>query len=127
MTPLPYHYPLLLRNKNATDLFLSGARAYYMHSVLHDWPDSVCQKILAPLTAAMRPGYSKLLINENVIPRTGAYWETTALDMIMLTEFSSRERTLDDWQNLLGTSGLRIVKIWAGGKGVESLIECELA
>lgn len=98
-----------------------------MHSVLHDWPDSVCRTILGPLTAAMRPGYSKLLINENVIPRTGAYWETTALDMIMLTEFSSRERTLDDWQNLLGAAGLRIVKIWGGGRGVESLIECELA
>ncbi|KAK8087155.1 O-methyltransferase- family 2 [Apiospora phragmitis] len=105
----------------------TGARAYYMHSVLHDWPDSVCQKILAPLTAAMRPGYSRLLINENVIPPTGAYWETTALDMIMLTEFSSRERTLDDWQNLVGAAGLRIAKIWPGGKGVESLIECELA
>lgn len=98
-----------------------------MHSCLHDWPDSVCQKILAPLTEAMRPGYSKLLINENVIPATGAYWETTALDMIMLTEFSSRERTLDDWQNLFDSAGLRIVKVWSGGKGVESLIECELA
>ncbi|KAK7921285.1 hypothetical protein PG985_009307 [Apiospora marii] len=110
-----------------TEQPVKGARAYYMHSVLHDWPDSVCRQILAPLTAAMRPGYSKLLINENVIPRTGAYWETTALDMIMLTEFSSRERTLDDWQNLLGAACLRIVKIWGGGKGVESLIECELA
>ncbi|KAK8025498.1 S-adenosyl-L-methionine-dependent methyltransferase [Apiospora arundinis] len=110
-----------------TEQPVKDARAYYMHSVLHDWPDNLCEKILAPLTAAMRPGYSKLLINENVIPPTGAYWETTALDMIMLTEFSSRERTLDDWQNLFSAAGLRIVKVWSGGKGVESLIECELA
>ncbi|KAK7425773.1 hypothetical protein QQZ08_007749 [Neonectria magnoliae] len=104
-----------------------GARAYYMHSCLHDWPDDVCEKILARITAAMKPGYSKLLINENVIPSKGAYWETSALDMVMMTLFCSTERTESDWYNLLEKlGGLKIVKIWSGGKGVESLIECEL-
>ncbi|CAI6039083.1 unnamed protein product [Clonostachys chloroleuca] len=104
-----------------------GARAYYMHSVLHDWPDSVCKDILANIKAAMKPGYSKLLINENVIPDTGAWWETSALDMVMLTLFCSKERTQADWYNLLEKmAGLKIVKIWSAGKGVESLIEVEL-
>jgi hypothetical protein len=40
----------------------------------------------------MEPGYSKLLVNENVIPDTGAYWETTSLDLIMM-EIESGERT----------------------------------
>lgn len=98
-----------------------------MHSVLHDWPDDVCKNILARITEAMKPGYSKLLINENVIPSTGAYWESSALDMVMLTLFCSKERTEADWYHLLeNVAGLKIVKIWAGGKGVESLIECEL-
>ncbi|OHW92252.1 catechol o-methyltransferase [Colletotrichum incanum] len=70
-----------------TEQPVKGARAYYMHSCLHDWPDDVCAKILAQIKAAMRTGYSKLLINENVIPSTGAYWETSALDMVMLTLF----------------------------------------
>jgi hypothetical protein len=75
----------------------------------------------------MKPGYSKLLINENVIPNTGAQWEATALDIMMLTLLASRERTLDNWESLLGRAGLRISHIWTVANGVESLIECELA
>ncbi|KAK4033599.1 Demethylsterigmatocystin 6-O-methyltransferase [Parachaetomium inaequale] len=106
-----------------------GARAYYMHSVLHDWPDEVCGSILARVAKAMRPGYSRLLINENVIPGTGADWQATALDLMVLSLLSARERTEADWRRLLGGAGLRVVGIWSTDKqnGVESLIECELA
>jgi hypothetical protein len=98
-----------------------------MHSVLHDWPDHVCESILSNIKAAMKPGYSKILINENVIPMTGAWWETSALDITMLACLSAKERTEADWYHLIEeTMGLRIVKIWNGGRGVESLIEVEL-
>lgn len=105
-----------------------GARAYYVHSVLHDWPDDMCRKILANLLPALQPGYSKVLINENVIPDMGAYWETTSLDLIMMA-IGSGERTESHWRALLESAGLRVVGIWnaAAQKGVESLIECELA
>ncbi|CAI7573252.1 unnamed protein product [Penicillium palitans] len=109
-----------------TEQPVKGARAYYMHSVLHDWPDDLCRKILANTVAAMKPGYSKLLVNENVIPDTGAYWETTSLDLIMM-EIGSGERTERQWHALLESAGLKIVKIWTAQRGVESLIECELA
>lgn len=98
-----------------------------MHSVLHDWPDDVCAGILKNVTAAMKPGYSRLLINENVIPESGADWQATALDMMMLTSLSSRERAMEDWLQLLEPAGLKIVEVWGGGNGTESLIECELA
>lgn len=78
----------------------------------------------------MKPGYSRLLINENVIPDRGADWETTALDVMLMIEFSSPgERTRADWARLLEQQavGLRIVQVWGGGNGgAESLIECEL-
>ncbi|KAL4746853.1 hypothetical protein BDW72DRAFT_183937 [Aspergillus terricola var. indicus] len=109
-----------------TEQPVKAARAYYLHSVLHDWPDDLCRKILANLVAAMKPGYSKLLINENVIPNTGAYWETTSLDLIMM-QLGSGERTERQWRSLLESAGLRIVGIWTAHRGVESLIECELA
>ncbi|KAJ5960860.1 Winged helix-turn-helix transcription repressor DNA-binding [Penicillium vulpinum] len=109
-----------------TEQPIKGARAYYMHSVLHDWPDELCRKILANIVAAMKPGYSKVLVNENVIPDTGAYWETTSLDLIMM-EIGSGERTERQWHALLECAGLKIVKIWTAQRGVESLIECELA
>lgn len=97
-----------------------------MHSVLHDWPDELCRKILTHITAAMRPGYSKVLINENVIPDTDPYWEATSLDLIMMM-IGACERSERQWNALLESVGLRIVKIWTAQKGVESLIECELA
>ncbi|OJJ78945.1 uncharacterized protein ASPGLDRAFT_70426 [Aspergillus glaucus CBS 516.65] len=107
---------------------VKDARAYYMHSVLHDWPDDMCRKILANLTPALRSGYSKVLINENVIPDKGAYWETTSLDLIMMA-IGSGERTERHWHKLLESAGLKIMNIWTAPaqKGVESLIECELA
>lgn len=111
-----------------TEQPVKGARAYYLHSVLHDWTDEVCESILARVKAAMRAGYSRLLINENVIPSKHADWQVTALDMVMMTVFASRERTEEEWYQLLeGAAGLRIVKIWSRGEGSESLIECELA
>ncbi|KAK8037279.1 Winged helix-turn-helix transcription repressor DNA-binding [Apiospora marii] len=107
---------------------IKGARAYYLHSVLHDWPDDRAAAIVHRIKAAMRPGYSKLLVNENVLPRTGAHWEASALDLVMLNLLAARERTERDWRGLLeDRCGLRIVRIWnGGGRGVESLIECEL-
>lgn len=112
-----------------TEQPIKGARAYFMHSILHDWPDDVCHKILARLAEAMKPGYSKLLIFECVIPRTGAYWEATAGDILMMTQLSALERTEDNWYQLIEGSGLnlKIVKFWkCGVASVENLIECEL-
>ncbi|PYH84606.1 o-methyltransferase [Aspergillus uvarum CBS 121591] len=106
---------------------VKGARAYYMHSILHDWTDDNCRRILQNLVPAMRKSHSKLLINENVIPGTNAYWETTSLDIIMMADFASTERTESQWRALVeSVDGLRVVKIWTARRGVESLIECEV-
>ncbi|KAH8900524.1 S-adenosyl-L-methionine-dependent methyltransferase [Thozetella sp. PMI_491] len=118
ITPMSYDFH--------TEQPVKGARAYFLHSILHDWPDDVCLSILSRVKEAMKPGYSRLLLNENVIPNQGAYWETTSLDMLMMTIFSSQERTQDHWRHLLeDLAGLKIVGIWSSEKGVESLIECE--
>jgi hypothetical protein len=98
-----------------------------MHSVLHDWNDDNCRKILSNIVPVMKRGYSKILINENVIPSTNAYWETTSLDIIMMADFASTERTEKHWYALIESAGLKITKIWTVRRGVESLIECELA
>lgn len=104
-----------------------GARAYFMHSIMHIWPDQICQKALANVKSAMVPGYSKLLINDHVVPASDAYWETSALDLLMMSFHAARERTEAEWYRLLEeVAGFRIVKIWDGGRGNESLIECEV-
>jgi hypothetical protein len=45
---------------------IKGARAYFMRSVLHDWPDKQCHQILTSVRDAMEPGYSTLLISDCV-------------------------------------------------------------
>ena len=98
-----------------------------MHSVLHDWPDADCQHILQHIVAVMKKGYSKVLINENVVPDFGASWQITSLDWFMMGLAASRERTEAQWRQLLGSAGLRIVGIWTKEARFESLIEAELA
>ena len=98
-----------------------------MRSILHDWPDEKCAEILANLKPAMTPKYSKLLINEYVIPDTRAHWISTALDMLMMATFSSRERSEQNWRRILEDVGFRIIKIWCPEPGAESLIEAEVA
>ena len=56
-----------------------------------------------------------------------ADWQTTSLDLIMMTVFASQERTERQWHVLVESAGLKIVNIFTAEKGVESLIECELA
>lgn len=98
-----------------------------MHSIMHIWPDSLCKPVLEHVRNAMKPGYSRLLINDHVVPPTNVHWETSALDILMMTLHSAKERTVAEWHYLLeDLAGLKILKIWDGGRGNESLIECEV-
>ncbi|EED22504.1 O-methyltransferase, putative [Talaromyces stipitatus ATCC 10500] len=110
-----------------TEQPIKGARAYYLHSVLHDWPDAECRRILRHISDAMAPGYSKLLINENVVPDQKADWQITGLDLMLMTLASARERRESEWHQLLTDAGFMIVHIWSHINGGESLIECQLA
>ena len=98
-----------------------------MHSCLHNWPDPKALDILTNLKPGLKKGYSKLLINEHVIPNQGAHWLSTAIDMVMMAGLSASERTEQQWRELLETAGFKIVKIWTYDPGTESLIEAELA
>ncbi len=97
-----------------------------MHSCLHDWPDSKAHDILMSLKPGLTKGYSKLLINDFVVPDKGAHWRSTALDMIMMACLSACERTEEKWRALLESAGFKVVKIWTYEPGTESLIEAEM-
>ena len=73
----------------------------------------------------MEPGYSKLLINENVVPDAGAAWSITSMDWLMMALGAVRERTERQWKALLEQAGLRVSGIWTYEQGSESLIEAE--
>ena len=74
----------------------------------------------------MQPGYSKLLINEYVVPDVGATWSITSMDWLMMALGAVKERTEKQWRELLERAGLKAVGIWTYNQGTESLIEAEL-
>ncbi|KAI0871813.1 S-adenosyl-L-methionine-dependent methyltransferase [Hypoxylon argillaceum] len=102
---------------------VKGARAYFMRSVLHDWPDDACRKILGHLKDAMEPGYSRILISDCVVSNEKAAWQHVSLDIFMMALASAQERTEHQWYNLIESCGLKISGIYSKGVGNESLIE----
>ncbi|KAL8703633.1 MAG: hypothetical protein Q9201_003203 [Fulgogasparrea decipioides] len=104
-----------------------GARAYHLHSILHDWDDASCHAILKNIISAMKKGYSKILINELIVPDQGASWSVTSMDWLMLVLCSTKERTEKDWRVMVEQAGLKVTGIWTQEQGSESVIECELA
>ena len=104
-----------------------GARFYFMGSVLHDWPDQDAKRILSNVAAAMKKGYSTLLLSESVLPEAGCHPGLSAIDLTMATLLASKERSEHDWGVLVGSVGLRIVKVYTIPSSLKSVVECELA
>ncbi|KAL2067764.1 hypothetical protein VTL71DRAFT_15860 [Oculimacula yallundae] len=104
-----------------------GARVYYMHNVLHDWPDETAISILRNVVCGLEKGYSRLLVHESLIQRVNPEARVTVSDIAMMACLAAKERTEVEWCQMLEGVGLRIVKIWRPVKSVESVIEAELA
>ncbi|KAI1764980.1 putative O-methyltransferase [Hypoxylon sp. FL1150] len=91
---------------------VEGARAYFYHHIFHDWSDVKCTEILTHVRAAMKPGYSRLLIHDMIIPEQGASTFHAMLDMAMMAFNSGMERTERQWRELLESVGFEVLKAW---------------
>lgn len=96
---------------SAGDFFMSlprGADAIVLKSVLHDWADRDCRRILVNCRAALG-GRGRLLVVERIMPdRLGSTAADRALaraDLTMLVTHASRERTEKEHRKLLGSAG----------------------
>jgi hypothetical protein len=101
----------------------SGADAYYMQHIIHDWADEPALKILANCRRALegrRDG--RLIIVDAVVPKTSEPHFSKMLDLEMLLMPGGRERTEPQWLELLGTAGFEITRI-VPMKSSESVIE----
>jgi len=90
----------------------AGARVYFTHFVFHDWPDSKASEILLRLKEAMRPGYSKLLLNESILPDQNCSPYYAAMDINMMCILAGIERSRTQWTGLIESAGLHIERIW---------------
>ena len=93
---------------------------------MQDWSDGECSHILQQLVPAMTQNYSKVLLNEFILPNRGAHWALTCLDWELMANLSARQRTEAELRNLVESAGLKVVGIFKHPQSVDSLIEAEL-
>lgn len=76
----------------------------------------------------MIPGYSKVIINDWIVPAEGASKFMTAQDFNMMAIGGGMERTQALHEEYLAAAGLKISGIWKANDDIsESIIECEIA
>ncbi|KAJ1561231.1 hypothetical protein HK405_004538 [Cladochytrium tenue] len=79
-----------------TEQPVKGSRVYYLRNVLHDWPDHACIQILQNLNPALGPD-----------------------SVVLVDEIAAKERTLAEWEAIVGDSGFAIDRV------MQYTAECE--
>lgn len=80
--------------------------------------------MLGNTAEAMSPE-SSLLIDDWVLPDTGASLPGATEDILMMTLLSGIERSESQWRDLLKSVGLEIKKIWRADGASEAVIEAK--
>jgi hypothetical protein len=88
----------------------SGCKAYVMKSVIHDWDDDQARIILDNCRKAIPPDGVLLVVEwdlfgENV-PSNGKF-----IDIVMLILTGGRERSVDEYRELLASTGFRLNRV----------------
>jgi SAM-dependent methyltransferase len=91
----------------------SGADAYVLAQILHDWDDDDALRILRRCREAMRHD-ARLLVLEQVLFDDDGPDPANLLDLHMLVLLGGRERTEAQWRKLLSRAGLAIATITRG-------------
>jgi hypothetical protein len=103
---------------------VQGARVYFLHSIPHDWNAEDGVKILKNLIPALKPGYSKILLNGIVLSEEKPSVPATSMDMMMLGHFGeSCECTDKDFQAIAAQAGLEVARNFANAASPESIID----
>ncbi|KAF1842114.1 S-adenosyl-L-methionine-dependent methyltransferase [Cucurbitaria berberidis CBS 394.84] len=89
---------------------IQGAKFYYLRHILHDWTDEDCIRILSNIIPALGAD-SRILIDEVVLPNTKVPWQVALMDIAMMACLGGIERCKEDWENLLGRAGLKVVDV----------------
>jgi len=82
-----------------------------MRNVLHDWADEKCLEILKNTVAALSPD-SAILVDEMVLPNTGAHKQAAHLDIALMSTLAAMERSERQWHTLFDAAGLQIKEIY---------------
>jgi len=92
----------------------SGADAYLLKSILHDWDDEHSLVILKNCHRAMA-GQGKLLVVERVLPErmqpSSEHRWMAASDLNMMVALAGRERKEAEFRALFGSAGFKLTRI----------------
>ncbi len=88
----------------------TGADAYILSHILHDWNEDQCLTILEQVRKAVNPA-GRLLIVEMVILPGDAPHPGKMLDMAMLVQMGGQERTADEYELLLSKARFRLAQV----------------
>ena len=99
----------------------TGADAYLMRHIIHDWTDAQSIRILSNCRKAIAAKGRILLVEFTVPPANQASLGKDA-DMMMLTFPGGMERTLEEYRALFEQSGFRLAKVTAT-KSAVSVVE----
>ena len=88
----------------------SGADAYSMRHILHDWSDELCKRILDNVRRVI-PSSGRLLIIEAVVPEGNDPSPSKLFDILMMMFPDGMERTESQFRDLLASSGFRLAGI----------------
>jgi hypothetical protein len=88
----------------------SGADAYVMRHIIHDWDDEKSLTILRNCQAVMSPG-NKLLLVESVIPPGNDPFMGKFLDLTMMLIPGGKERTEEEYREIYVKAGFDLVRI----------------
>jgi hypothetical protein len=106
------------------DMFSSvptGADAYIMKHIIHDWPDDLCLRILRACRQSVNPG-GKLLVVDSVIQHGNDFSPSKFLDLQMLIFPSGCERTEKQFHVLFAAAGWHLNRIIPTA-AVDSIVE----
>jgi ubiquinone/menaquinone biosynthesis C-methylase UbiE len=88
----------------------TGADAYLMRHIIHDWDDEKSLVILRNCHRAMKPG-AKLLLVESVIPTGNDPFGAKFLDLTMMLIPGGLERTAEQFRDLYAQAGFELTRI----------------
>ena len=103
----------------------TGADAYVLRRILHDWTDEQCVEILQCLRRAMAPA-ARLLVIDAVVGAPNEDPLAKWLDLMMLVSAGGRERTIEEWVAVLADGGFRLVSTAAATASTNVIVAAPL-
>lgn len=108
----------------AGDMFeaVPSADAYLLKMILHDWTDDECVRILSNLREAASPD-GRVFVCERVVPGPEMPHFSKIYDINMMISTGGRERTDEEYRELLERAGWEYVEKRVPEDGTMSVIE----